>query len=286
MATSKKPITYFAHLEVSDVFRELGTSEKGLTQSEVDHRLAVYGLNTLVTEKRSSVFFEFFSNFKNPLILILLAAALVSFALGEHVDALIIFSIVFLSVILNFFQEYSANKAAQKLKEHLALKATVFRGGKEYDVHSTHICVGDILVLNAGDLVPADARIVWSKDFFVNQSSLTGESYPVEKHSEVSSNTGDSLSDLRTVVFSGSNVVSGTAHAVVVRIGAHTEFGKISSRLTDQQLDSDFNKGVGHFSLLILRVTIFLWFLFSFLILLPVKILYRLCFFLWRLRLV
>ena len=257
MATSEKPLSYFAQLDADKVLLELGSTEHGLSFQEAERRLDEFGYNKLVEEKRSHILVEFFSNFKNPLVLILLSAASVSFILGERIDAVIIFCIVFLSIILNFFQEYSANKAAQKLKEHLLLKATVLRDGKEHEVFGSHLCVGDIIILNAGDLVPADARVISAKDFFVNQSSLTGESFPIEKHAEVSSNTGASLSDLHTVVYSGSNVEIGTARAVVVKIGQFTEFGKISAHLVAPQEESDFNKGVGNFSVLILRLTIF-----------------------------
>jgi Mg2+-importing ATPase len=257
MAVTEKTLSYFSQLEIKAVLQELQTSEHGLNLEEAERRLAQNGLNKLVEEKRSHVVVQFLANFKNPLVLILLCAASVSFVLGARVDAGIIFIIVFLSVILNFFQEYSANKAAQKLKEHLTLTASALRDGELKEVVSAYLCTGDILELQAGDLVPADGRVIAAKDFFVNQSSLTGESFPIEKRADALGKEAQSLNDLTNIVFSGSNVETGTAHIVVVKTGAQTEFGKISDRLSERQEESEFNKGVTQFSLLILRLTVF-----------------------------
>lgn len=257
MAVTEKTLSYFSHLETNALLQELQSSDIGLTSTDVEQRLLANGYNKLSEEKRAHVLVEFFSNFKNPLVLILLCAALVSFALGERIDAVVIFAIVFLSVVLNFVQEYSANKAAAKLKEHLTLTATVLREGTTHEIPSTQIVTGDVIILNAGDLVPADARVLRAKDFFVNQSSLTGESFPVEKHAQVVNVEAKSLSDLSNIIFSGSNVETGTAQALVLKTGKHTEFGKISERLTERVQESDFNKGVSHFSVLILRLTFF-----------------------------
>ncbi len=257
MAITEKQLSYFGQGSVENVLEELQTSETGLSSQEAESRLLANGYNRLIEEKRTYIFVQFFSNFKNPLVIILLVAAAISFVLGERIDAAVIFSIVFLSVVLNFFQEYSANKAAQKLKDHMRLTATVLRDGQEKEIRSDHLCVGDVIILNAGDLVPADARVIAAKDFFTNQSSLTGESFPVEKHTEALKGSALSLSDLHTIIFSGSNVETGTGKAVVVKTGAYTEFGKISSRLAEAPEESEFNRGVGQFSLLILRITVF-----------------------------
>src|SRR6185369_4028783 len=142
-------------------------------------------------------------------------------------------------------------------KENVSTKSEVIRDGKEKELDIKNICVGDIVVLRAGDMIPADARIIESKDFFVNQSSLTGESLPVEKTTAPLHKQNASLSDLTNIVFSGTNVISGSAKALVIAIAGNTEFGKIAEKLSETPLESEFTIGMKNFSLLIMRTTIF-----------------------------
>jgi Mg2+-importing ATPase len=252
-------------LSVEAVLQKFGTSDKGLTSREALILQELHGRNVLVEEKRSNFLIDFLLNFKNPLVIILLVACGLSFFLGEIVDATIIFSIVILSVALNFFQEYSANKAAQKLKEKISTLATVIRDGKEIEIPISEVTVGDVLVLNAGDLVSADARVIFSKDFFTNQSSLTGESFPVEKSSKTLDLVDAGLSDLANMVFTGTAVETGSAHAVVCNIGKNTEFGKIAHSMNVRSEESEFSRGVKNFSYIILRLTvIFVFVVFTF----------------------
>jgi len=248
---------HFAALPVQTILDQLRTTANGLTTNEAENRLEKEGFNVLREEKKLHIVLEFLSNFKNPLVLILLLAAIVSFVIGEIVNAIIIGTIVIFSVILNFFQEYRANQAAQKLKENVSTKSEVIRDGKEKELDIKNICVGDIVVLRAGDMIPADARIIESKDFFVNQSSLTGESLPVEKTTAPLHKQNASLSDLTNIVFSGTNVISGSAKALVIAIAGNTEFGKIAEKLSETPLESEFTIGMKNFSLLIMRTTIF-----------------------------
>src|SRR6185369_9244204 len=231
---------HFAALPVQTILDQLRTTANGLTTNEAENRLEKEGFNVLREEKKLHIVLEFLSNFKNPLVLILLLAAIVSFVIGEIVNAIIIGTIVIFSVILNFFQEYRANQAAQKLKENVSTKSEVIRDGKEKELDIKNICVGDIVVLRAGDMIPADARIIESKDFFVNQSSLTGESLPVEKTTAPLHKQNASLSDLTNIVFSGTNVISGSAKALVIAIAGNTEFGKIAEKLSETPLESEF----------------------------------------------
>jgi Mg2+-importing ATPase len=169
-----------------------------------------------------------------------------------------------LSVGLNFYQEHKASNAAEKLQEKVALVSNVLREGKEQEVRAKDICIGDILVLNAGDLIPADARIIESKDFFVNQSSLTGEAFPIEKSEADPTGKGDDITSLTNILFSGTSVITGTALAVVTATGADTEFGKIATELSTAEQDNNFTLGVKGFSYFILRiVVVFVLFIFA-----------------------
>ncbi len=243
--------------EIDVVLDLLTSSEKGLSDDEANKRLRTHGLNVFVEEKRRHWILDFLTNFKDPLILILLFASVASFIFREVLNALIIAVIIFFSTILNFAQEFQASKAAQKLRDKIATLATVIRGGKETEVKTSHICVGDILQLNAGDIIPADARIIFSKDLFVNQSSLTGESFPSEKHADLLTKEASSLAEISNCIYAGSSVISGTAKAVVFQIGKQTEFGKIADKLILPSAQSEFTLGIKSFSLFIMRITIF-----------------------------
>jgi P-type Mg2+ transporter len=256
MESKEKVISYYATKNNDQLFSELGSSHDGLTHKEASQRLIQYGKNVLVEEKKDNPIFELLKNFKSPLVIILLFASLVSVIFGESIDALIIIAMVLLSVVLNFVQEYSASKAAKKLKEKIQTTATVLRDGHPTEVKITDITTGDIILLNAGDLIPADARILESKDFFVNQSSLTGESFPAEKTAEPSETNALSLSDLTNIIFTGSNVETGSAKALVVKTGRDTVFGKIAKAITNPSSESGYVKGVNSFSYIIMKLTV------------------------------
>jgi Mg2+-importing ATPase len=239
--------------------KELATDIKqGLTADEAARRLLEHGPNTLAEKKEISVVLEFLSYFKSPLILILLAASIISAFLGEMTNAIIISVMVVLSVVLDFFEEHSANKAAKKLKEKVNVTATVIRDAKEKEIKTQDIVPGDLIFLNAGDLVPADARVITADDFFVNQSSLTGESYPAEKTSESLKENTASLTDMKNMVFFGTSVISGTATVIVCQTGGKTEFGQIASKLVKKEEKSEFELGVTNFGFFIMKIIIFL----------------------------
>lgn len=249
-----KNIHFFSSETTEKVFEELKTSKRGLTEKEAKLRLTQYGLNTIADKKEIGIVLEFFLHFKNPLVLILLAAASISAFLGEIKNFIVIFIIVLASVILEFYEEHSANDAAKKLKEKVSTTATVIRGGKKRDIAASHVCIGDIIFLSSGDLVPADARLIEADDFFVNESALTGESFPREKITGPSP-TKDNLEDTReNMLFLGTNVVSGTALAVVFQTGEATEFGHIAKSVLRKEVKSDFELGVTKFGFFIMKV--------------------------------
>lgn len=258
MLLSNKTLEYYATSKIDSVFNELASSKKGLSIFEAESRLNEYGRNIITEKKKIGIFLEFISNFKSPLIIILLIASIVAAVFGETVDAIIIAVIVLLSVILDFSQEHSAKNAAEKLKERVKTKATVIRDGEKKEVKFENICVGDIVFLSAGSLVPADSRIIEAKDFFVNQSSLTGESFPAEKTSDTIKQKLLSLSEMSNIVFLGTNVVSGSATAIVLKTGSQTEFGNIAAKLASAEDESEFDRGIKSFGYLIMKATIFL----------------------------
>lgn len=253
-------LNYIATLGVPETLQTLQTTEKGLTTAQAQARLQLHGKNTIKEETRAHIIIQFLTNFRSPLVLTLLGVAAVSLITGGTLDAIIVAAMVVLSITLNFFQEYKASNAAQKLKEKLANMSLVLRDGEKKEVKNIYITVGDIIELNAGDLIPADCRVIASKDFFVNQSVLTGESFPAEKvntplNGETTKDT--ELAQLTNILYSGTSVVTGTATAVVVNIGNLTEFGKIAASLVKQEPENEFTRGVTDFSLMILKVIIF-----------------------------
>jgi len=258
MVQKEGSLGHYSSTSIDNVLKEVDSSNNGLSFFEAEKRLKEFGLNSLKGKRESNLFFEFLSHLKNPLVLVLLVAAGVSFFFGGKVDAAIIIIIVFLGVILDFFQEYNAGKAVERLKESVKTKVSVIRDGKAKEVFIDHVCVGDIVLLNPGSLVPADARIISSNDLFINQSSLTGESVPAAKtHLKISSRIR-SLGELDNIVFLGTSVVSGSGTAVVVRTGLDTEFGKISKDLSAVPAQTEFEKGINSFGFLIMRYMILL----------------------------
>ncbi|MDQ3239118.1 MAG: magnesium-translocating P-type ATPase [bacterium] len=248
--------SHYSTQTVSQVIQALESSSFGLTSQEAASRIKLLGPNILVEEKKNNIFIDILANFKNPLVLILLFASFISAIFGQNIDAIIIILIVMLSVILNFFQEYSASKAAQKLKDTILTTSTVLRDGKEVELQISQLTIGDVIILNAGDLVPGDARVIEANDFFINQSSLTGESFPAEKSESTLSTTALSLSDMSNVIFTGSNVETGTAKAIIIKTGKQTEFGKIAHTLNQAEPESSYIKGLNSFSIVIMKLTI------------------------------
>lgn len=241
----------------------LQTSLQGLSPDEIELRRSSHGPNAVVRPKRLVALRQFAGLLKNPLVIILLLAAVVSVFLGEIVNAMIIIVIVFLSVFIDFFQEYRAERAVELLKEKISTMATVIRDGVRQDVPLSELVPGDIITLSAGDIVPADARVLFARDFFVDQSALTGESFPVEKTAQFRQGMEPDPSGREQFLFMSSPVVSGSATAVVVKTGMQTEYGKIAERLTARPPETEFERGLKRFSYLVTQI-IFLLVIFVF----------------------
>ncbi|MFH1638720.1 MAG: magnesium-translocating P-type ATPase [Chloroflexota bacterium] len=243
-------------LPIEDVLGLLDTSQAGLTLEEVESRLETYGPNDIVQRKERTAIIEFLSHFRNPLVLLLVAAALISSLLGEHVNSTIIFIMVLGSVILDFLQKYRAEKAADELRKRVATIASVLRDASRQDIEVTELVPGDIIFLAAGDIVPADARVISAKDFFVDQSALTGESFPAEKIPGPLREKD--LADINTwnnYLFMGTSVATGTSVAVIVKTGAATQYGAIIRKIVGRRADTEFERGLRRFGFLIMQVT-------------------------------
>jgi Mg2+-importing ATPase len=233
-----------------------------LTGEEAEKRLTKYGSNLLAPKKRSDTLTLLLNQFKSPLIIILIFAAGLSLYLDVSqgalpTNAIIIVTIILISSLLGFWQERGAANAVQKLLAIVQTKATVLRDGNQKDIPVEMIVPGDVVILNAGDLIPGDSIILESKDLFVNEASLTGETYPAEKTAGILPQA-TSLSQRTNSLFMGTNVVSGSAQAVVVGTGSKTEFGKVSERLKLRPPETEFEHGVKHFGYLLMEVTMVL----------------------------
>jgi Mg2+-importing ATPase len=248
----------FWQIPLDQLLVELGATPQGLGAAEAQNRLRQFGPNSLARESRFAPVAEILRLFLNPLVLILLGAAAVSAVTGERVSAAIIITIVLLSVLVNFYQSFQARRAVEELRSQVAAKASVIRDRREQEIAVAGLVPGDVVVLNAGDLVPADARLLEEKDLQVRESALTGESLPVEK--EVADLTGGSvsISEATNSVFLGTTVQTGLATAVVARTGAATAFGAIAARVSQRSPETEFDRGIHRFGVMVTRVILLL----------------------------
>jgi Mg2+-importing ATPase len=230
----------------------------GLTTAEATRRLSEHGPNQLTPARRAANVIQILSLFANPLIIILLIASLVSGLLGERLNASIIVVMVLFSVALNFFQTYRSERATERLRQQVAPTAIALRDGEWVEVLRRYIVPGDVIRLLAGDLVPADARLLEARDLHVNQASLTGESLPAEKEVLAIEPSIQDPAEDRGTVFLGTSIVSGTATALVVATGRATAFGDIAARLAERPPETEFERGTRAFGLLIMQTVFFL----------------------------
>jgi P-type Mg2+ transporter len=231
----------------------------GLTSAEAAARLAEFGPNEPSPGKRFSALVQLAHLFSNPLVVILLIASVISASLGQPVDASIIVTIVILSIAINFWQSFHSERAANRLRASVTPTATALRDGRWQEIPRRLVVPGDMLRLSAGDLVPADGRLIESRDLSVQQSMLTGESLPADKHAlaapDPANETGPNAPHL---VFLGTSVMSGTGVAIAMATGPRTLFGDVAARLGARAPESEFDHGLRRFSLLILRTTVVL----------------------------
>ncbi len=247
-----------------DLLQALGSSRNGLSSNEALTRLRRDGPNIMRQRKEVGFISSLLAQFRSPIIIILLFSASLAFALSDSFDGLIIILIVMSSSLLGFYQERMANNAVNELLSIVKVQATVERDGSIVTIPVDEIVVGDVVTLSAGDIVPADSRLLESTDLFVNEASLTGETFPAEKQVGTCSENS-ALHERTNMVFMGTYVSSGSAKAVVVKTGLETEFGKIAKMLTIKPPSTDFEAGIRRFGYLLMEMTfIFMFGIFAF----------------------
>jgi Mg2+-importing ATPase len=235
------------------VLKELKSQIAGLSSTEASSRLILYGLNEIAQKKPPSAIIRLLTNFKNPLVILLLVLGFVSFLTGDLRAMIVIFVMVLLGVVLRFFQELRADNAAEKLKAMVTTTATVVRDDKDEEIPIKSVVPGDIIRLAAGDMTPADVRIISAKDLFLNQAALTGESLPVEKKADIPPSTILNPLDLSNICFLGSNVESGSGTAVVIHTGDKTYLGSLAASIVGPRVLTSFDKGINKFTWLMIR---------------------------------
>jgi Mg2+-importing ATPase len=247
----------FWSLPTDQILQTLHVSPDGLSRREAKQRLTEYGTNSLKQKHKASSLLLLLNQFKSPIIVILIVAAVLSIFLQDAASAIIILTIVFISGLLGFWQEYGASDAVEKLLALVQVKATVLREGQTQDIPNDVVVPGDIVLLSAGKNIPGDCLVLESNDLSVGEAALTGETYPVDKFSGVlAADTG--LSQRTNVLYLGTTVMSGTAKALVVQTGKTTEFGKVSERLRLRPTETEFEQGLGKFGYFLMEVTLLL----------------------------
>jgi P-type Mg2+ transporter len=241
----------------------LGTAASGLSEEEAASRLKAAGPNLIHPSQKAGVARLFLRQYESPLVLILIFGALISLSVREWVDAIIILLIVLGSTILGFVHEYRASEAISQLRDTLALKIDVLRGGQKRTIDARETVRGDIVLLAAGDLVPADGILLEARDFLVSQAALTGESFPVEK-SCAPAPPGASLAERTNAVYLGTSVRSGTAKFLVTQTGPATELGRIAGHIAEAAPETDFARGIRRFGYLLTQImTVIVIFVFT-----------------------
>ncbi len=246
---------------VEEFIKENNFNKRGLTTTEARNNLIKYGKNVMKQKKPKQWYNYLFESLFSTFNLILLGIVIVLFytdvILSEppsYANIIVILILILASTMLEFFEVYRSNKAAEKLKNLVSVKTTVIRNGKVTKVPSFNVTIGDVVVLSAGDLIPADLRIIEAKDLYVVQSSLTGESDSVKKVAESEQNGKiEDITDLDTICFMGTNVMSGSAKGIVFKVGDDTYFGKIADNITDEKPKTSFQQGIENVSKLLIK---------------------------------
>lgn len=250
-------LTFFWSLNAIDIYKLLQTSEQGLQTSEAVKRKGKSLNRNNTWDRISDILFLFLRQYKSPLTIMLIAAAIVSFYLNDRPDTFIILTIVFISGLLGFWQEASASAALSKMLAMVKTTALVLRDGLKQEVCLEEVVQGDIVLLNAGDIIPCDGLLIESNTLFVDESALTGETFPAEKMVGVTL-PGANLSLRTNAVFMGSHVISGSAAIVAVHTGSATIFGSLSTRLKSASPETDFEKGIKRFGYMLMEITMIL----------------------------
>ncbi len=250
-----------SRLTAEESCKRFGSSIDGLTSTKAARRLKTYGLNLITREQKPTILQEIWNRAKNPLNVLLLTLAVVSYFLGDERAAVVIALMVALAIATAFIQEHRSNEAAAQLRAMVKTTASVKRSGNGvgtdfHEIPIERLVPGDIVRLSAGDMIPADLRLLEAKDLFVNQSALTGEAMPSEKFAHPWEQRFSDPFDLPNICFMGANVVSGYGTGVVVRTGGHTFFGQLADEIAGRRVPTAFDQGINRFTLLMIRFII------------------------------
>ncbi|MCA1792287.1 MAG: cation-transporting P-type ATPase [Desulfotignum sp.] len=242
-------------LDIQEIAAELKSdTANGLSEKEVSERLNTYGPNVLTRQKGRKPIIRFLIQFNQPLIIILLVATVVTVVLAEYIDAIVIFAVVLINAFIGFVQESKALKAIESLARSMVSQATVVRDGEKKQIDSSDLVPGDIVILQPGDKIPADLRLLKIRELQVDESALTGESIPVQKEAVVLEKDMD-LADRRNMAYSSTLVTAGTAKGIVVSIGDRTEIGRINILIASADiLETPLTRKIHHFSKILLYV--------------------------------
>jgi Mg2+-importing ATPase len=245
-------LTRIAALPTEEALLNLKTRQDGLTEDEAADLLHKFGPNIAAREKKTSLLSRLWDNIRNPLVILLIVLGTISYFTGDLRSTIVIGVMVLLGVVLRFFQEVRADNAAQALKAMVSTTATVIRGKVEKEITLQELVPGDIVKLSAGDLVPADLRIITAKDLFLNQAALTGEALPVEKTPALARKSDENPLEMNNLIFQGSNVETGSGLAVVINTGSQTYFGSLAASIVQVRQQTDFDKGINQFTWLMI----------------------------------
>ena len=261
----EKDLREFAYLTKEEIFEKFNTSERGLEGNLVKEHKEKYGENIFETKNRHSILSRLLEAIFNPFNIILLIIALVTYitdvVIAQNVDyitVIIILFMVFLSSLVSFMQNRSSDRAAENLKQMVANTSHVFREGELVEIDISQVVPGDVIKLSAGDMLPADVRFIQTKDTFISQSALTGESQPVERFENVQEDKNIALTDLENIALLGSDVVSGSALAIAVHTGVNTYFSSIADSLDAKKPVSSFEEGVRSVSKMLIQMMLFI----------------------------
>lgn len=244
------------YLKEEAVLKKLETNTSGLSNQEAEKRLERYGLNEVAVQKPTPWYLLLLQAFKDPFIYVLTLLLVVSAATKDFEASIVMAMMILFSAGLHFIQEYRSQKASLALKELIETTCAVARDGVTKEIPIDEVVPGNIVTLSTGDLIPADSRLIWAKDLFVNQSSMTGESMPIEKLTSLKKEKEDSqltALDLPNLLFMGTDVLSGQGKVVVVKTGEDTLFGDIATQSSKSRGETSFDRGVKNVSKLLIR---------------------------------
>lgn len=259
----RKYLSQISEMSIDAVLKLLHSSSKGVSENSAEERLEKFGLNEVEYDKAPSWVKQLIQSFVNPFIFILLAIVIISYFIDVYFAApgekdfktvLVVSIMIVVSGLISFIQEFRNNRAAEKLKSMITTKVNVYREGRNVEIPLKEVVPGDIVLLSAGTMIPADCRVIESVDLFISESMLTGESLPVEKRPSPLKNAESTpLLELENLCFMGTNVVSGSAKAVVVNTGSDTYFGSIGKSIAGEKPPTGFDIGIKRVSLLLIR---------------------------------